>query len=435
MTGILAPVLVMSLAMGIEVTSWSLTKVELQRVADVAAWAGTAQYVAAINANNTAIVAAQSATKTAADLAEINGASGTSTRTWNATTLTTTDNVITAQIVNGVKNTSDTAVKVTITRSIAKSFSNIFPSTKSSVTVSATAISEIVSSAPSSPQPCLVALQTGGSGVTDVTLTGSAGITAAGCSVRSNAGITLTGSTTLNVGGTYAAGSITTCGENVNDPGDCSSTISGGRYPNSGTITDPYASNASLKTAFSELASGTTPGPTYADPNTSWMTQTISPGTYPSLTLGGSSTVTLSPGTYYVKGNVNFNGNATITGTNVTIISSGTLTDTNSAHVTLTAPTPASGDGVPGILFASQSTSQSQFGGSVTIPLTGVIYYPNGSFAFNGSASAGASGCGEVIAGTITITGAATLSSTNCGTYGTANFGSLPSTSSVALVQ
>jgi hypothetical protein len=155
------------------------------------------------------------------------------------------------------------------------------------------------------------------------------------------------------------------------------------------------------------------------------------------LTLGGSSNVTLSPGTYYVQGNVTFDGSAIVTGNNVTIISLGTLTDAASAATTLTAPTTASGYGIPGIVFASTNTGQSQFSGSVSFPLSGVIYYPDGSIAFSGSVdvSNGGSACGEVIAGSVTISGASVLGTTGCGQYGTQTFGSLPGASSVVLVQ
>lgn len=68
MTGIMLPALVMSLAMGIEVTSWSVAEQHLQQIADISAWAGAARYAASPDA--------QGATKSAIDLAEINGIVG-----------------------------------------------------------------------------------------------------------------------------------------------------------------------------------------------------------------------------------------------------------------------------------------------------------------------------------------------------------------------
>jgi hypothetical protein len=424
MAGIMAPVMVMALAMAIEVTSWSVTNVDLQRIADAAAWAGATQYLATKTP--------MTATSTAIDLAEINGVSGVVTpavRTWNAATLTMSDNLITAQVVNGVRNAADTAIKVTVAQNIAKTVSNIFPSTQNSVQIPATAIAEIVGQ--TSPQPCLVALDVAGGGVTDdINLSGSPSITSSSCSVRSNSGILLTGTSTINVLGTYAAGAITVPTWNPN-------AITGGSYANSGTIPDPYAADPVLQNAFTSLTAGTTPGPVIADPNTSWKTQTLTPGTYASLTLGGSSNITLSAGTYYVQGNVTFNGAATVTGNNVTIISLGTMTDTASAAVSITAPTTASGDGIPGVLFASRNAGQSQFSGNVAFPLSGLIYYPNGNLSFSGSVDVNnnTTACGEVIAGTITITGAAILSTTGCALYGTLPFPSVPGSPSVVLVQ
>jgi hypothetical protein len=415
MTAIMAPVMVMITAMGIEVTSWSVANLELQRIADISAWAGARQYVVGSSA--------QTATQTSANLAEINGVSGTTTQTWNASTSTRTDNLITARVVPGIKVATDTAMKVTVQRNIAKTFSLIFPGAQSFVTVSATAIAEIVSSVGTSPQPCLLALQPDGSGVTDLTLSGSASVTSTTCSVVSNAGITLTGSSYLDVKGVYSGGAITYPGWNTN-------AIQGPSIQNSGQVTDPYASDTQLQSDFSQLSSGGK-----ADPNTSYQTVTISPGTYSSLTLGGSSTVTLSPGTYFVNGNVTFDGSSTVNGTGVTIIFSGTLSDAGSSQVSLTAPTAASGVGIPGILFAGNSTSASGFSGSVGLPLTGVIYYPNGNMSFSGSADSTGANCSEVIAGTITLSGASNVSASGCSTYGTVAFGSVPGSSAIALVE
>jgi Flp pilus assembly protein TadG len=415
MAGMMAPVMVMGMAMGIEVTSWSVMNLKLQQIADVAAWAGARQYIAASNA--------QSATQTAANVAEVNGVSGTTAQTWSATTSTTTDNMITAQVVSGIHVSTDTAVKVTVSQVISKTFSRIFPSAQTSVTISATAIAEIVSSGGASPQPCLVALQAAGSGIT---LDGSAAITSSNCSLRSNAGVTLNGNPNINVNGTYANGAITL-------PGTWDTTaITGGSYANSTAIVDPYASDTALQSALSSLPLSVG---IIADPNTSYGSKTLSPGTYSSLTLGGSSNITMSAGTYFVNGNVTFSGAVTVNGTGVTIIFAGALTDTASAAVSLTPPTSGAVLGIPGILFAGNSTAGSSFSGAAAVPLTGVIYYPNGNISFSGSASATTAGCSEIIGGSLTFSGASTLSASGCTAFGTVPFGSLPSSTSVALVE
>ena len=414
MAGIMAPVMVMTMALGVEVTDWSVKNLELQRVADAAAWAGAQQYVLTSNA--------QTATGTASDVAEMNGATGQATRVWNAATSTTTDNLIVAQVVTGITKTTDKAVQVTITKNIAKSLSLIFSSTPT-VTITAVAIAEVGGAG---PQPCLLALSPSGAGVDDVTLTGSATVVATGCSVRSNSSISLTGVTSITAGGTYAAGSITLGTNGV---------VTGGSYPNSGTITDKYATYGPLTTAFGLLATNPVD---HIDPNPSYQTITITPGTYPSLTLGGSATVTMSAGTYYVQGPVVLNGNVTVTGTGVTIISSSTFNVEASAHGSLAAPLSAATLGIPGILFASRAVSTtnqntwSSFQGAGNIPFTGLIYFPNGTMGFEGSATNSASGCSEVIAADISVSGASDLGA-NCAAYGTIGFGSLPA--NVTLVE
>jgi hypothetical protein len=333
--------------------------------------------------------------------------------------------MITAQVVTGVKSASDTAVKVTVKKTINASFSTIFSRTGTNETIVAIATAEIVSVA-TGPQPCLFAIEGDGDGVTtgnDLTLTGSANFTSSDCSVLSDAGIKLTGSSTINAEGTYAAGTISTSG---------SATITGGTYQNSSQISDPYATFAPLQTEFAALS----PGQGSAINVTGSGATTLNPGTYSSLSVTGSGTVTINPGLYIINGDVNLGGSATITGNGITIISSGTLSDTGSSSVTISAPrTGSTHGGIPGVLFASRSTSDSSFTGSTSLPFAGLIYYPNGTMAFSGGSTPGSTGCSEVVAGTIKLTGSSNLSVTGCASYGTQSFGSLPSTTSVALVQ
>ena len=102
----LAPVLAGSMALGIEVTSWSGAQVDMQRTADASARAGAiyCYNYATANSGSTCLsnaTAAQTAATLAARLAEVNGITGATSPTWNATSKTYTDNNITAQIVSG----------------------------------------------------------------------------------------------------------------------------------------------------------------------------------------------------------------------------------------------------------------------------------------------------------------------------------------------
>jgi Flp pilus assembly protein TadG len=409
MTGIMAPVMVMSLAMGIEVTSWAVTKLELQLIADLSAWAGATQYAAASNA--------QSATNTAADLAEINGASGTSTREWNPTTWTTTDNMITAQVVNGVKNAGDKAVKVIVKRKIIKLFSRIFPSAQESITVSAVAVAEIGSLG---PQPCIIALGGGADGITtgiDASVSGTASLTATDCSLRSDDGINQSGGGTINTSGVYAGGTISGSG------------VCCDLHANSGQIPDPYATYVPVQNALHSLVPGT--GTTISVKSAA--SQSIYPGTYSGWKVDG--TLNLSPGLYIVNGDISSGAQSVISGTGVTIITSGTVTTTGGSSLALTAPTTNPvGNAIPGVLIAGNSPTTMAFLGNSTSPITGVMYFPNAKLKFAGTSSSGSDGCTEVIASTITLVGTSNLAA-NCSAYGTLNFGSLPGSSVIALVQ
>ena len=399
----------MSAALAVEVTSWSVAKLQLQQIADVSAWAGASRYASSTDSRG--------ATNAAADLAEINGITGSSSRTWNATTLTTTDNLITAQIVRGVRVASDVAVQVTVRRVISKALSGIFPSTSTSVTVSAVAVAEIGSLG---PQPCITALGGGVDGITtgtDISVGGNASLIATACSLRSDDGITESNGATINASGVYAGGSIS-------GSGICCDT-----HPNAGQIVDPYAANVPVQNALAQLA----PGVGSAVSVKSNKSTSLSPGTYSSWDING--TLNLSPGLYIVNGDISAGAQSVINGNGVTIVTSGTVNTTGGSSLALTAPTTnAAGNAIPGILFAGNSSNSMAFLGNSTIPVTGVIYFPKATLKFAGTSSAGSDGCTEVIASNITLVGTSNLSA-NCSAYGTLKFGSLAGPASVTIVQ
>ncbi len=410
MTGIMAPVLVMSVALGVEITSWSVGDVQLQRIADVSAWAGAMQYASSNDA--------QTATRVAADVAEINGVSGSTARTWDVGALTTTDNLVTAQLVGGVNLASDKAIKVTVKRSVPKVLSGIFPSTQASVTLSAVAYAEITSAG---PQPCILALGGGVDGTTtgiDIGLSGNATLNTTGCSVRSNDGISQSGSGSISApGGVYAGGAI-------------SGSVCCNLHSNAGQILDPYAANAPLQNALASLQ----PGKGMAVSVKSGATQSIPPSqSYSSWDVEG--TLNLSAGLYLINGDFTAGAQASVTGTGVTILVSGTVNAGGGASLALTAPTTSpTGNAIPGVLIAGKSTNGMTFQGNSTAALTGVIYFPNANLGFGGTSGGGGSGCTEVIAASITLKGTSDLAA-NCSKYGTLPFGSLPGTASVVLVR
>lgn len=411
--GLTIPTLLMALGLGIEVASWSVAQVELQRTADAAALAGSMNYAQSSSG--------QTATNAAANVAEVNGVAGASFRTWTAGTQTLTDNNATAAMVSGIKHTTDTAIQVTVRQIIPLVFANVF-SSLGSVTVSATAWSELITSAPTGPQPCFGALTTASAGGTGITLSGDSILLDADCSLRSNAGITLTGNGNLNTDGIYAAGSISI---------PAWVPVTGTKYSSDGTLPDPYLSDSTLQSALNQLSPGA--GSALATLG-SGPPVTFNPGTYSSFTTSGLSNVTLNPGLYVINGPISFSGNTTLTGTGVTIVNSGNVTIGGSFNGNLTAPgTSPTGGAVPGVVMASTGSSVS-FSGGFSFPFTGVMYFPNATANLSGSTTLGSSGCAELIAGSLTLSGSANFSG-NCSSYGAPGYGSVPGTSSVALVQ
>jgi Flp pilus assembly protein TadG len=408
MTAVTAPVLLMALAMGVEVTSWSVSSLELQRIADAAAWAGATRYAATGSA--------QIATGVAAELADINGLAHTAARTWNAATLTTSDNMIAAQMVAGVKASGDNAMKVTVKRSLTKSLTGIFPGGGSAVTVTAVAVAEIGSLG---PQPCITALGQGMDGITtgtDVSVVGNATLTAHGCSLRSNDGISQVGSASITLDSIYAGG-----------------TISGGGiccdlHPNSGQIPDPYATYAPVQNAIAALSSGAGSALS-VKPN---ATQPLTPGTYSSWDIKG--TLNLAAGTYYVNGAITVGSQAVINGTGVTIVTSGALSVTGGATLALSAPLKNAAVGIQGVLLASNTATSMTLLGNSTNAMAGLIYLPNAALKFGGTAGVSGSACLEVIASTVTLVGTSDVAA-NCSGYGTLPWGSLPGPAKVTLVQ
>jgi Flp pilus assembly protein TadG len=432
LVAVAAPVLVMSLGLGVETSRWFVAGQELQRTADVAALAGAMAYSQANDA--------QKGTTAAAKLAQVNGVSGSSTPTWDSANLKLTSNKIVAQIVSGVRSSSDQAMKVTVSQDVPLYLAGIF-TTASSKTVTASATAELVKS-PTGGPVCLLALNGDINGVvsgTDVTLSGNANLDATGCILRSDAGVSISGNVNVTASGIVASGAVTVSGGSAslnNTP----------ITQNVGQIPDPFLANTSLQNALSQAKQVTAAaiscnssgcsGPSNCCTSGADGSWTINPGSYSGITVSGKSTVNLAAGLYLVNGGVSLSGNGTVDASGVTIVATGdgVVNGNTSATLTAASSTTATGGAIPGVLFATSSTGQTKFNGNNTMPFTGAIYAPNGSTLFSGNATDNSSGCAEVVAASVTITGNAQLA-TNCSTYGLPTINSLPQTTTVSLVQ
>lgn len=465
-----APALLMSVAMGVEVAHWSVVQLDTQRVADMAAVAGGEAWVAYASESSLKPVSpcqtpsrACLAAVAAANVAEVNGAIGTASRSWNSGTGVLSDNAITVTVTAsgaGVHNSSDPTVQVAVTETVPVGFAQLFDAA-STEALGATAKSEIESTQGwAGPQPCLAALKTAAQGGGGITYAGWTTVSATGCSVRSNANINETGSGNWNTEGIYAAGSISIPNW-VSDTDNSGKTLT--PVPNAGTIPDPYATNTAVQTALTQAGQVTgssiacsnqhcglpsSPGSTFngsycAGQGTSSVTCTLNPGNYGSFqaTGGGPYTFNLQPGMYYFNGNINLTNYTTTNGSGVTIVTSGTFTGANTFNFTITAPTTAQAantGGIAGLALAGNTSGSITVSGNPQVQIGGVMYFPNASFSGAGSTSAtgtSSQSCFEMIAGTITLGGYSGYAG-NCPSMGATSFGSTYASSSfAALVQ
>ena len=151
----------------------------------------------------------------------------------------------------------------------------------------------------------------------------------------------------------------------------------------------------------------------------------------------GTTTLSFGTGTYTMNGGLALAGSSTSTGSNMSLVMSGSLNLTAGANnISWSAPSSAAylvyttsssgGDG------STSSTNAIDLSGAATTVLSGVLYAPNGGMHLSGSGeinSAAPSGsCSAIAAQYITITGGAAAASTCPGTGGS-------STGQIALVQ
>ena len=475
-TALLLPVFLGIIGLGVEVSHWSVVEVELQRTADIAALA------AGRVLNSTGNV--YTAMTAGLNLAEINGIAA-STRSWNAGTGTLSDTLVTAQLVSGIRNPADSAIKVTAQRSVPVFLVALFLGS-GSVTISASGWAELIQVAAGTPQPCVVGLAQlplpSQPHIVGVSVSGGAHLSAGNCAIRANADVAVSGSGQIASSVVYSGGDIDVqggssritagsgvfAGGNINVSGSGwitattssagNTTVSGGGgitgnayvggvLTNSsgtsptllpgnpgtpGQIADPYAGNTMVQSAFVQVAaSGSNKGAI----NLGWTAtnQTLQPGTYTSITLADwGPTVTFAPGVYYVKGNVNLNG-GTIAGSGVTIITTGQF-NISSASITLSAPLANATIGIPGMLVAGTTGNPFNIGGGATVSLAGVIYFPNAAVSVGGGVASSSAGCLEVIAYTVAVSSGASVGG-NCASFGATSFSGTAPITTVALVQ
>ncbi|MGO9545955.1 MAG: pilus assembly protein TadG-related protein [Rhodomicrobium sp.] len=246
---------------------------------------------------------------------------------------------------------------------------------------------------------CALATDTGAA--TAVSISGGAAVTMNGCGLAVNA----TGSSALSVSGgaVLQAQSVTVSGQ-ANISGGAAINATNGISQNQSATADPYA-NVSMPASS---------GCDHTNFALNWAAsvQQMSPGRYcGGVSISNGASVSMAPGIYYIEsGTFSVAGGSTVTGSGVTIVltqnTSGyaTVTLSNGATVTLSAPTTGATAGL--LFFGDRNAPNSNvnnFIGGTAENFTGAIYLPTQQVVF--SNGAGASACTQLIAWHMQFTG------------------------------
>jgi hypothetical protein len=337
----------------------------------------------------------------------------------------------------------------------------------SGVTIANTAVAVIEAL----DNPCILALGTNSTGVE---IAASTQLYMPDCSVAANsissAAIELRSSTSSVAAATLVtAGEISLQGIPVNPAAPPPEfMLSSPVMIGAPSVTDPYA--GTLTHAFLIAGMPTTPncqskisgyaaiyagncaipGKSLTDPQILLSANTRISGSW-RITSG--QTVDLSPGTYWVTGNLTLQSRAVlecstcdnVKGAGVTIILTaqtskiGAVSVASNATLTLNAPNsgPFAGLAIiqdsnrlpPGTTYTS---SQSTIGGTPRATLNGLVYFPNSSMTFHGATSATGPQCLLLVIKTLDIDAASRLEAGGCGQAG---LGNLPVVDTVAVAE
>jgi Flp pilus assembly protein TadG len=422
--GFSAPMLMVAVALGVEVASWTVTEQKSQRTADAAALAAAEAYYRGASA--------QTAATYGAYVAEMNRASGAATRSWLGSTLS--DGNITVQKTTGPVSSSDTAFLATIRTQVPLFFTAYVLQGSTTETITATATAEIITSQVG--QYCALALDTAAE--TSVSITNGASITMNGCGLAVNSTGTASGSQALVMSGAAVLTdkTVTVVGSD-SITNSASIVASGGVQTGAAQVSNPY-SGVSVP-SYSGCNHGSLPSSGLSLGHSNSGLQTISPGVYcGGLAMTNDADVQMTPGTYIINGgSFAVGGNVILAGSGVTIVLTGSGTNYataqigNGANVTLSAPTSGTTSGMLFFQDPNAPTSgNNNFQGGASENLTGALYFPHQMITYsNGNSSS--SPCTALIGYKLTFTGGESFNN-NCSAAGTSAIG--PS-STVTLVR
>jgi Flp pilus assembly protein TadG len=393
LVALLMPVLIGGAALGTEVGLWLYDRDSLQGAADSSAISGAVAYYGGES---------DSAIQT--ETAGIAATYGIVANASQGITIT-----VNRPPKSGNYTTTGGAVEVIIQRPQSRFFTAYWFSGSFNIAARAVALAN-------GGAGCTLSLDKNAAAATKVQ--GNAKINLIGCDLYDNS----SDPTALSVNGSasVSAQAVDVVGGSLN--GTTGITTQQGLYTGAPPATDPYANVTVPK------FSGCTQTNYSAN---SKNPITLSPGVYcGGINLNASANVTLNPGIYYLdQGSLSVNGNATLTGTGVTLVftsSTGsnyaTATINGGATVNLTPPLSGPTQGI--VMYGDPNMpvgTSFKFNGGASQTLTGAIYIPKGAIDFAGGANT-ATGCTQIIGDTLNFTGNTNLA-INCSAFKTKPLG------------
>jgi hypothetical protein len=233
-------------------------------------------------------------------------------------------------------------------------------------------------------------------GAAKVTWAGAATVDASSASaVLGSGSAVITGDNLFNTGGVKLSGTAK---------------LTTSKPTSTGSVTDPYS-------WYSLPSQAGPPHPLSVGGST---TSTVSPGVYSQLTFSGNANVTMSPGIYVITGAMTVSGSAHLSGSGVTIYlacngypspcggnTAASLTVSGAAVAQLQQGAVGPGDGF-GLLAAPGSAPAITVAGSAALSVDGTIEAPLGALALSGTAQL-SSTYGQVVLGQLSASGSAAL--------------------------
>jgi Flp pilus assembly protein TadG len=390
-----APILFGFAALATDVASWQVAQKSMQGAAEAAAFSAG---VASNKADGTNLVTQAKAITAALGFKD--GQSGVSVSV----------NIPPVSGSHTSPASGTTAVEVIVQQAQPRFLSGLFLSSDPIVT--ARAVSVI-----SGPKGCVLALNPTASQA--IATSGNSTVNAPNCYIvadsSSSTAIDMSGSTSVTAACLVAVGNVVTTS-------GLTETKCATPKIHSAVVADPYAS---------------VPEPTQPSAAPAPTNGTYSPGYY-NANISISGTATFLPGLYYINGNFSFQGSANVTGNGVTFYIKGAhnVSISGGASVNFTAPAGGATAGVPGIVFFGDRTttqgSSNVFSGGSGEAIRGAVYFATRQVSYTGSSND--TGCTQLIADTISVSGNSTLNASACSGMGTSDI-VVPGVSIVAIVE